>query len=95
MEMKEENKKVWIALRAEILKNFHDTNNPDVFENGYPLSEAVRIATSQLEADLSFGALRLTFEDMLLKSVDECQEILKANLKARFKRVIATNNIIA
>ena len=94
MKMTEQNKKVWIALRAEILKNFHDTNNAGAFEKGYPLSEAIRIAASQLEADLSFGKLRLTLEDMLLNTVEDCQEILKANLKARFKRVIATNNII-
>jgi len=93
--MTPKNKKVYVVLRAEILKHFHDTNNAGAFnEDGYPINEAIKIAKSQLEADLKFGELRLTFEDMLLNSVEQCQIILKSNLAARFKKVVAFNDLL-
>jgi hypothetical protein len=75
MEMIPAHKSLWIKLRAEIIKHFQDSRNPNLFINGYCVIKATERAAKQLEFDLKRGDLRLTLEEMLLNTLEECVEI--------------------
>lgn len=70
--MKKEHLPIWIKLRAETIKHFHDTHNKDKFIGGYPLEFATILAEHEVGA---FDTPILSIDEMLLLSLDECVEI--------------------
>jgi len=70
--MKKEHLPIWIKLRAETIKHFHDTHNKDKFIGGYPLDFATILAEHEIGI---FDTPILSIDEMLLLSLDECVEI--------------------
>jgi hypothetical protein len=70
--MKKEHLPIWIKLRAETIKHFHDTHNKDKFIGGYPLDFATILAEHEVGV---FDTPILSIDEMLLLSLDECVEI--------------------
>jgi hypothetical protein len=70
--MKKEHLPIWIKLRAEVIKHFHDTHNKDKFIGGYPLDFATILAEHEIGI---FDTPILSIDEMLLLSLDECVEI--------------------
>lgn len=88
--MTESEQKLWIKLRAELIVKFHEINNPGKFVGGYALELAVKIATNQLAYDLKANKLRITLEDMLLKSDEDCLALLRGQMKDKLFEVLTT-----
>jgi len=73
--MKASHKKIYIAIRAEQIKEFHDKNNGHLLNKPYPIERAMETAESQLNYDLSNGGkLRVTLEELLTESNEYCME---------------------
>ena len=70
--MKKEHLPIWIKLRAETIKHFHDTHNKDKFIGGYPLDFATILAEHEVGV---FDTPILSIDEMLLLSLDDCVEI--------------------
>lgn len=70
--MKKEHLPIWIKLRAETIKHFHDTHNKDKFIGGYPLDFATILAEHEIGI---FDTPILSLDEMLLLSLDECVDI--------------------
>jgi hypothetical protein len=70
--MKKEHLPIWIKLRAEVIKHYHDTFNKDKFIGGYPLDFAKLLAEHEVGV---FETPILSLEEMLLLSLDECVEL--------------------
>jgi len=78
--MTDSHKKIYISIRAEQIKEFHDKNNGHLFNKPYPIERAMETAESQLNYDLSNGGkLRITLEELLLDSNEDCLETFKHN----------------
>jgi len=90
--MTESAKKVWVQLRAELIVTWHDIHNPDKFYNGFRIDKAKEIAECQLEYDLIKGELRISLEDMLLKSDAECLQILRQKDLDKIKQLLETEH---
>jgi hypothetical protein len=76
--MKKEHLPIWIKLRAETIKHFHDTHNKDKFIGGYPLDFATILAEHEIGVVYDNPFLDtpiLSIDEMLLLSLDECVEI--------------------
>jgi len=81
----ENNYKLWTRLRAEVILHFHQTNNPNI---NYDFGMALKVAKHELESDLEIGELRITIEDLLLRSESECVTIIQSHMKKRFAKAI-------
>lgn len=90
--MTEQAKKVWVQIRAELICKWHEINNPGKFINGFNYNTAKEIAEHQLEYDLMQGALRISVEDLLMKSDEECLEILRQKDLDQIKKLIQCTN---
>ena len=80
-----EQKKIYISIRAEQIKERQDRVNGHLFKSPYPLSKALEIATNQLNHDLAFGELRISLEDLLRLQDQECIEIVEQSSIDRAK----------
>jgi hypothetical protein len=90
--MTESQQKVWVQLRAELIVTWHDIHNAGKFYNGFSYNKAKEIAESQLEYDLIKGDLRISLEDMLLKSDAECLQILRQKDLDKIKQLLETEH---
>lgn len=90
--MTESAKKVWVQIRAELIVTWHDINNPNMFIGGYSYDKALDIAKHELELDLLTGELRISIEDLLLKSDIECLDILHKRNLENIKKLVAISN---
>jgi hypothetical protein len=63
---------IYINIRAEQIKHFHDTRNGHLFNKPYCIEKAKEIAKNQLENDLERGKLRISLEDLLLEDNETC-----------------------
>jgi hypothetical protein len=78
--MTDSHKKIYISIRAEQIKEFHDKNNGHLLNKPYPIERAMETAESQLNYDLSNGGkLRITLEELLLDTNEDCLETFKHN----------------
>jgi hypothetical protein len=91
--MTEAAKKVWVQIRAELIVTWHNIHNPGKFINGFSYKKAIEIATDELELDLLKGELRISIDDLLLKSDIECLEILQKNKAKQIKIFLENGNI--
>lgn len=93
MNMTPEHKSLWIKLRAEIIKHFQDTRNPNLFVGGFSIEKATERAKNQLEFDLIYGELRITLEEMLLNTPEECVDIeINRNMEFIQKHISQVKN---
>lgn len=79
------NHQLWVQLRAEVIAHFHQKNNPNI---NYDLGMALKVAKHELESDLESGELRITIEDLLLRSESECVTLIQNHMKKRFAKAI-------
>jgi len=78
--MTDSHKKIYIAIRAEQIKDFHDKNNGHLLNKPYPIERAMETAERQLNYDLSNGGkLRITLEELLLDTNEDCIETFNHN----------------
>ena len=78
--MTDSHKKIYISIRAEQIKEFYDKNNGHLLIKPYPIERAMETAESQLNYDLSNGGkLRITLEELLLDTNEDCLETFKHN----------------
>jgi hypothetical protein len=78
--MTDSHKKIYISIRAEQIKEFHDKNNGHLLNKPYPIERAMETAESQLNYDLSNGGkLRITLEELLLDNNEDCIETFNHN----------------
>jgi len=77
--MKTTDRKIYIGIRAEQIKEFQDTHNGHLFTKPYSIDLAKEIAERQLDYDLSKGELRISLEELLLNDNDTCMVIHRSN----------------
>jgi hypothetical protein len=70
--MTEKEKEIYLNIRAEQIKHFHDTRNGHLLKEPYSLDRARAIAENQLTYDLYQGELRLTLDELLLNDNETC-----------------------
>lgn len=83
--VEKKHRSLWISLRAESIKHFHDTENIGMFINGFPVEMAIKVATAEYEASQDCGWFVLSLEEMLLLSVDECVTLSQKRIKERIE----------
>lgn len=86
--MTESAKKVWVQIRAELIVRWEEIHNPGKYINGFSFNKAKEIAEHQLEYDLIKGDLRISVEDLLLKSDIECLDILRQKDLDKIKQIL-------
>lgn len=88
--LKPENYPLWIKLRAEVIKHFHDTYNPDKFTGqGYNMLYAIKVAESELKNSIIDQNFIISLDEMLLNSLDECVELVVKRQNEYIKRLIS------
>ena len=90
--MTQSQKNIWIQIRAELIIDWHNIHNPGKFNGGFSCLAAKEIAEHQLDYDLINGELRISLEDMLLKSNEECLEILKQKDLDKIKQILKSEH---
>lgn len=88
IQMPENQKQIWINIRAELIVRSHEKKNPNMFHGGYSIEYAKRIAANQLRYDLIMGELRISLDDLLLYAPDECLAMLENQKMARVREMI-------
>ena len=78
--LNESQKKFYIDVRAEQIKEFQDRENGHLFKQPYSLEAAKAIAAHQLDCDIVKGKLRVPLEDLLFQDNDTCREIAANNI---------------
>lgn len=74
--MTKKEKQIWIKIRAEHIKIWHDKiSNGGKLKEGYSMEYALESAENQLEADLKNNNLRISLEELLTLSDEECIEL--------------------
>lgn len=86
--MNNEHNKVWIKLRAEIIKHFHDTENFNLFKGKFPIDVAEKIAECELNESLETGWFILSIEEMLTLSEKDCIALASKRLLEQIKKAI-------
>ena len=89
--MKPEHQKIYIQLKAEIIKLWHDINNKGMFIDGYCPKLATKKAESDLKYSLVSGWWDLTIDEMLLLSPEECCLIREERIKEKVLRFVKEN----
>ena len=74
--MPQKHQDIWVKIRAELIEYAHKSRNPKLFKNNYDRTHAESIARKQLQYDLSKGELRITLDELLGLSKDQCISIL-------------------
>jgi hypothetical protein len=87
--MKEEHHPIWVKLRAELIKHFHDKFNPGKFRYGFDMLYAIKIAESELKNSLVDSEFIITIDELLLYTLDECLEIITERQSAFIKKIIS------
>jgi hypothetical protein len=82
-EMNESQKNLWVSLRADLIVHFHQKNNRGMFIGGFSKKQALQTAREQLVYDLHRNHLRITLEEMLLNTPDECLLLLGNRMKEK------------
>lgn len=91
--MTEAHKILYIKLHGEMIKHFQDTRNSGRFtDGGFPKELAEQCAEHQLKCDLKFGEFRVTIEELLLHSLEECIVIERNRMQKRFSKLISELN---
>lgn len=75
-----EERKVYLDIRAEQIKHFQDTRNGHLFINPYSIEKAREIAENQLNCDLQNGKLRISIQELLLDDNETCIETTRSGL---------------
>jgi hypothetical protein len=84
-----DNYALWIKLRAEVIKHFHDTHNIDKFTGqGYNMLYALKVAESELKNCITDQDFIISLDEMLLNSLDECVELVISRQNEHIKRII-------
>jgi hypothetical protein len=87
--MTSSHKKIYISIRAEQIKEFHDKNNGHLLNKPYPIERAMETAERQLNYDLSnSGKLRVTLDELLLDSNEDCLKTFNYNTIKLAKQII-------
>lgn len=86
--MNKEHYNLWVKLRAEIIKHFHDTENADLFNGNFPEYVAVKIAEAELDESLQTGWYILSIEEMLTLSPTECTNVASQRIYEQIKKAI-------
>jgi hypothetical protein len=84
--MKEEHHPIWVKLRAEVIKHFHDTYNKGKINFSMPY--AVKLAEAELKNSLSNGLFILHIEEMLMLSLDTCVELARERQTWKLKTLL-------
>lgn len=75
--MTDSEKAIYIAIRSEQIQRFQNQKNGHLFTKPYPIEDAVKVATNQLNCDLKNGKLRISLEELLLNDDATCQTIIE------------------
>lgn len=88
--LKPENYALWIKLRAEVIKHFHDTYNRNKFTGeGYNMLYAIKIAESELKNSIIDQEFIISLDEMLLNSLDECVTMVIERQNKYIQRLIS------
>lgn len=72
-------RKIYIQIRAEVIKHWHDTRNAGKFTgDGFCINHAKKLAEKELSADLQAGYFRITIDELLLLSLEECCTLIQS-----------------
>lgn len=93
IDMPEAHQKIWVKIRAELIVYYHERINPNKFEGGMSLEYATRMAKNHLHYDMTIGELRISLEDMLSLSNDECLDLLENYKKEKVDQMISRMNL--
>lgn len=81
----ESERKIYLDIRAEQIKEFQDRENGHLFLKPYSIELARSIAQQQLDSDIEYGKLRISLQDLLLLNNETCIENFQYNTIKRAK----------
>ena len=88
--MNSKEKEIYITIRAEVIKHWHDTRNNGKFTNGgFCFKQALKLAERDLKSDIQTGFMRITLDELLLNSLDDCCTIIENRSKSFVKVLIS------
>jgi hypothetical protein len=92
--MKENEKQIYIKIRAEVIKHFHDTRNAGKFkgEDGFCIKHAMKLEEKELSADIKTGYMRITLDELLLNSLEDCFQLIQERNKTFVKLLLEIEN---
>ena len=91
--MSETEKKIYINIRAEVIKHFHDTRNAGKFKGeGFCINHALKLAEKELNADIKAGYMRITLDELLLNSLEDCCQLIQQRNQKFVKLLLEIEN---
>ena len=91
--MKDSEKQIYIKIRAEVIKYWHDTRNAGKFNgDGFCIKHATKLAEKELSADLQAGYMRITLDELLLNTLEECCQIIQRRNQTFVKLLLEIEN---
>lgn len=86
--MKKQHQQIWINVRAEVIKHFHDTRNEGMFKGGFSYEVAQKLAQAELAESLNTKWFILSLDEMLLKDLEECACLAESRIVEKIKHFI-------
>jgi len=88
--MTEKEKQIYISIRAEVIKHWHDTRNKGKFTNdGFCIKQAMKLAERDLITDRNSGFMRITLDELLLNDLEECCVLIENRSKSSVNVLIS------
>jgi hypothetical protein len=82
-------REVHIKIRAEVIKHWHDTRNKGKFINGFCQKQALKLAERDFDNDLKADFMRITTDELLLNSVEDCCVLIENRSKKFVKTLLS------
>ncbi len=87
-DMKKAHRIIYLGIRAEQIKERQDKENGHLYTKPYAIELAMEIASNQLEFDLKRKQLRISLDQLLLLTNEECNAIIDQSAIDRAKEHI-------
>lgn len=85
------NQELYIKLKAEILKYWHDTRNAGKFINGFSQEMANKLAENDFKISKDRKWFDLSLEEMLTLEPEECCLLKEERTKVKIKEFVEAN----
>jgi len=83
-------KEIYINIRAEVIKHWQDTRNEGKFNGGgFCIKQARKLAEKEMYADLQAGYFRITIDELLLLSLEECCHLIESRNQTFVKLLLS------